>query len=210
MSEKIKFADTFDLSRRDLLKVTMAGLLTGAAANLSSRLPSARAGETGVGGTKVLIIYFSRSGNTREIANQIHEIIGGDITELQTVEPYPDEYDAVTKQAKQELNSGYKPALKTKVENVWSFEVIFVGSPNWWSTISSPVRTFLSEYDLSGKSIAPFITHEGSGLGRSVTDIATLCPNSTMLSGLAVRGRDAKTAQGQVAEWLHKLGNKGA
>ena len=158
--------------------------------------------------TKVLITYYSRSGNTREIANQIHKSVGGDIIELQTVEPYPDDYDAVTKQAKQELNSGYKPALKTKVENIGSYDVIFVGTPNWWGTIAAPVKTFLSEYDLSGKTIVPFITHGGSGLGRSVTDISKLCPKSTLLDGIAVWGRDVKTAQNEVSEWLQNKGRQ--
>jgi len=156
--------------------------------------------------TKALVVYYSRTGNTREIASQIHKKIGGDIVEIQPVESYPDDYNACTKQAKQELNSGHKPALKTKFENIGAYDVIFVGSPNWWSTIAAPVKTFLSEYDLSGKTIVPFITHEGSGLALSVTDIATLCPNSTVLDGLAVRGGSSRTAQNIVSEWLRKLG----
>lgn len=209
MSNERKDANEVDLSRRSLLKFTAAGLLLGGAA--TSLLPhprSAHAVEKGTLKTKILIIYYSRSGNTREIANQIHERVGGDIVEIQTVEPYPDDYNAVTKQAQQELNSGYKPPLKTKVENIRSYDVIFVGSPSWWSTIASPVRTFLSEHDLSGKTMVPFITHEGSGLGRSVTDIMTICPNSTILDGLAIRGRNAKTAQREVSEWLSRLGIK--
>jgi flavodoxin len=205
MSKETRDANKIDLSRRHLLKVAVAGLLAGVATPVLSHLSPTHAAATGTGKTKVLIIYYSRSGNTREIANQIHERVGGDIIELQTVEPYPDEYDAVTKQAKQELNSGYKPALKTKVESVGSYDVIFVGSPNWWGTIAAPVKTFLSEYDLSGKTIVPFITHGGSGLGRSVTDISKLCPKSSVLDGLAVWGRDAKTAQNQVSEWVRKI-----
>ncbi|MBF0528371.1 MAG: flavodoxin [Deltaproteobacteria bacterium] len=155
---------------------------------------------------KVLIVYYSRSGNTRETANQIRQMPGGDIVEIQTVVPYPDDYDTVTKQARKELSSGYKPALKTKVGNIMSYDVIFVGSPNWWSTIATPVKSFLSEYDLSGKTIVPFITHGGGGLARSATDIAALCPHSTILDGLAVRGENAKNAQNSVSEWLRKLG----
>jgi flavodoxin len=206
MINKIKIISTADLSRRELLKVTVAGLLTGAVAHLTSRLPSARAAETGANSAKVLVVYYSRSGNTREIANHIHVLIGGDIVELQTVEPYPAEYNAVTKRAKEEQQSGYKPALKTKIENIGSYDVIFVGSPNWWNTISPPVRTFLSEYDLSGKTLAPFITHEGSGLGRGVQDIAALCPNAKILDGLAVRGGSVKIAHNDVSGWLRKLG----
>ncbi|MDF2855257.1 MAG: hypothetical protein K0Q87_1108 [Neobacillus sp.] len=154
---------------------------------------------------KVLVAYYSRSGNTREIARQIQKNVGGDIFEIQTVDPYPRDYDAVTKQAKQEIESGYKPALKTKIDNIKSYDVIFVGSPNWWSTIAPPVATFLSEYDLSGKTIVPFITHAGSGKGQSVTDIAKLCPQSTVLDGFAVWGRDVKSSQNEVSKWLREL-----
>jgi flavodoxin len=205
MSNETKDANKIDLSRRNLLKVTVAGLLAVVAAPVLPHLSSTHAAATGTGRKKVLIIYYSRSGNTRELANQIHERVGGDIIELQTVKPYPDEYDAVTKQAKEELDSGSKPALKTKVEKIGSYDVIFVGTPIWWSTIAAPVKTFLSEYDFSGKTIVPFCTHGGSGLGRSVTDIATLCPNSTILDGLAVWGKNAKTAQNDVSEWLRKI-----
>lgn len=155
---------------------------------------------------KILAAYFSHSGNTREIANQIHENVGGSIFEIVTVDPYPRNYDEVVKQAKQEQESGYKPTLKTKIENIEPYEVVFIGYPNWWGTIPRPVATFLSEYNLSGKTIVPFCTHEGSRLGRSVADITKLCPQSTILDGLAVRGREVKNAQNGVSEWLHELG----
>lgn len=154
---------------------------------------------------KILVAYFSHSGNTREIANQIHECVGGDIFEIQTIKPYPEDYDAVVKKARQELDLGYKPALKTKVENIKSYDLVFVGHPNWWGTFPSPVKTFLSEYDLSGKTIVPFCTHGGSGLGRSVADIPKLCPKSTLLDGIEIWGRDVKTAQNEVATWLRKI-----
>ena len=157
------------------------------------------------GTKKILVVYFSHSGNTREIANQIHKSVGGDIFEIQAVKPYPDDYDAVVKQARQELNSGYKPALKTKMENITSYDLVFIGYPNWCSTVPAPVRVFLSEYDFSGKTIIPFCTHEGSGLGRSATDISKFCPKSTLLDGVAIRGSDVNTAQNKVSEWLKKI-----
>ena len=112
-------------------------------------------------------------------------------------------------QAKQELQSGYKPALKTRVDNIGAYDVILVGSPNWWNTVAPPVMTLLSEYDLSGKAIFPFITHEGTGLGRSAADLARLCPGATVVNGLAVRGGKVNSAQHEVAQWLHKLGLAG-
>ena len=153
----------------------------------------------------ILVAYFSHSGNTREIANQIHKSVGGDIFEIQSVKKYPDDYDAVVEQARQELDSGYKPALKTKIENIKSYDLVFIGYPVWWGTFPAPVKTFLSEYDFSGKTIAPFCTHEGSSLGRSATDISKLCPKSTLLNGAAIRGSVVKTAQSKVSEWLREI-----
>ena len=158
------------------------------------------------GTRKVLVAYFSHSGNTREIANQIQGSLGGDIFRIEAVKPYPDDYDAVVERAGQELHSGYRPALKARIEDIRSYDLVFVGYPNWWGTIPAPVRVFLTEDDLSGKIIAPFCTHEGSGLGRSVADIARLCPKSALLDGLAIRGSTAKTAQGKVSEWLRQVG----
>ena len=154
---------------------------------------------------RILVAYFSHSGNTREIASQIHKSVGGGIFEIKSVKPYPNDYDAVVKQARQELDSGYKPALKTKLENIKSYDLVFIGYPNWCGMIPAPVKALLSEYDFSGKTIVPFCTHEGSGLGRSVSDISKLCPKSTLLDGVASRGRDVKSAQNEISEWLHKI-----
>lgn len=156
-------------------------------------------------GKKILVVYFSRSGNTREIANQIHRIVGGDIVELQTVNPYPADYEEVKKQAKQEQGSGFRPKLKTAINNIGSYDLVFIGSPIWWSRLPPPVVTFLSEYDLSGKTIVPFCTHLGSGQGQTVSEISRLCPKSTLLDGIAVRGPDAKNAQDEVSGWLRKI-----
>jgi flavodoxin len=153
-----------------------------------------------------LSAYFSHSGNTRVIAHLIHENIGGDILEIVPVDPYPHDYDEVVEQARKELDKDYRPRLKTKVGNMGSYNVVFVGYPNWWGTIPRPVATFLTEYDFSGKTIAPFCTHEGSRFGRSVTDIRELCPQSTILDGLAVRGSDVKNAQNEVSRWLREIG----
>jgi hypothetical protein len=126
--------------------------------------------------------------------------------EIVPVDPYPQDYDAVVEQAKRELRAGYKPVLRTEIKNIESYDVLFVGSPNWWNTVAPPIMTFLSQCDLSGKAIFPFITHDGTGLGRSAKDIARLCPNATILVGLAVRGGEAKSAQSQVSDWVRKLG----
>lgn len=157
-------------------------------------------------GKKILVAYFSHTGNTGEIAKQIQHATGADIVEIKTVDAYPTDYQTLVDQAKKEINANYKPKLTSKVEHIDSYDVIFIGSPNWWSTIAPPVATFLSSYDLSGKTIVPFITHEGSRMGRSVADIKKLCPESIVLDGFPVRGNSVKNAQNDVLTWLRKIG----
>lgn len=158
------------------------------------------------GSGKSLIIYFSHSGNTREIARKIQQQTGGDIMEIQPADPYPDNYGAVVRQARADLDSGYKPPLKTTIESIESYDVIYLGSPNWLNTIAPPVQSFLSQFDLAGKTIAPFITHGGGGSGGCVADIAALCPDSTILNPLVVRG--GSPGKNAVRDWLAKLGLK--
>ncbi|MFH0984475.1 MAG: flavodoxin [Candidatus Omnitrophota bacterium] len=160
----------------------------------------------GTGNTrKVLIAYFSHTGNTREIASQIHERVGGDIFEIQTVAPYTENYDDLVEQAKKELHSDFRPELRSDVQDVNAYDVIFIGYPSWWETYPMAVKAFLSKHDLSGKTLVPFCTHEGSGLGQSVFDLSQLCPRSTLLDGLAVRGRTVRSAQSKVSEWLREI-----
>jgi len=154
----------------------------------------------------ILVAYFSYSGNTKVIANKIHENVGGDIFEIKTVDPYPTDYNTVVKQAKKEQEENYRPKLATKVDNIDSYDVIFVGYPDWWVTMPMPVFSFLEQYNLSGKTIVPFCTHEGSGLGRSVDDIKKACPKSTILDGLAINDKEINNADKYISNWLNKIG----
>ena len=154
---------------------------------------------------KILVVYFSHSGNTRTIANQIHKKLGGDIFELIPAKAYPKDYNVVVEQAKQELRSKFKPALKTNLGNIKPYDIVFIGYPNWWETIPGPVRTFLSETDLSGKTIVPFCTHGGSALGSSIDDIRRLAPKSTLWEGLAIRDSYIDSSEGKLNDWLKKL-----
>lgn len=158
------------------------------------------------GTSMMLVAYFSWSGNTRELANQIHKAVGGEIFEIVSVDKYPGSYDETVEQAKKELDAGYRPELVSEVEDIESHDLVFIGYPNWWGTVPRPVVSFLSKCDSPEKTIAPFCTHEGSRLGRSVEDIARLCPQSTVLEGLAVRGGDVGSAQNKVSEWLRRIG----
>lgn len=158
--------------------------------------------------TKVLIVYFSRSGNTRALAEQIQAATGGQLVELEPVAPYPQDYQATVNRAKPELASGYCPPLKNEIRNLGAYDVVLLGSPSWGGSIAPPVRTFLSEYDLSGKTVAPFMTHGGSGLGRAPEDIKTLASHATVAEGLAVSGRRVHDARNEVTVWISELGLK--
>jgi flavodoxin len=140
------------------------------------------------------------------MAEQIQSVTGADIFELKTVTPYPKEYRPTTEQAKREQESGYRPPLSTKPENLSDYDVIFIGSPNWWGTLAMPFFTFLEENNLSGKTVVPFMTHEGSGFGNALADLKRLCPNAAIMEGLAIRGGRVQGAQSEIARWLSKIG----
>lgn len=151
---------------------------------------------------KVLVAYFSHSGNTRAMARQIAEATGGDLFEIVPAAAYPAEYGAVVDQAKKEIGGGVRPALKGRLPDVGAYDVIFVGSPCWWSTVAPPVATFLADCDWAGKTVVPFMTHEGSGMGHSEADIRRLCPRSTVPDGLAVRGSAVRNSKNEVGRWV--------
>ena len=154
---------------------------------------------------KVLVAYFSHSGNTREVARQISEATGGDLFEIVPATPYPTEYRAVVDQGKKEIEAGVRPALKNPVGDLSQYDVIFVGSPCWWATIAPPVATFLTSCDLASKTVVPFMTHEGSRMGRSEEDIRKLCAGATLLGGLPLRGGAVKDSRDAVRKWVQGL-----
>jgi flavodoxin len=193
------------LSRRDMLEKMAFGLLTVVAAPALFSVSSANA-VTRTGGKKILTVFYSRTGNTRNMARHIHAQVGGDIVELETVYPYPEEHQPTVDQAKKELEANFYPLLKVTVDDVSSYDMIFVGSPCWWYTFASPVRGFLAQHDFFGKKLAPFITHKGAGLGKSIDDMKSLCPGATILEGLAVRGSRADKAQTEIIQWLKRIG----
>lgn len=157
--------------------------------------------------SKILIVYYSRSGNTEFMANLIHNQTGGDIVQIEPVNPYPADYDSCVELAKQELAADARPAVKTKISNMNQYDTIFVGYPNWWGTMPMPLFTFLSEYDFSGKRIIPFSTSGGSGLGQGPADIRSLCPVATLSEGLTIRSNSVKSVQTEtdIKSWLAKL-----
>ncbi|MBS1154744.1 MAG: flavodoxin [Proteobacteria bacterium] len=202
-------AESQSSSRRDFMKTAAMGLVAGVSSTLLGK--PAGAAVTGRKPGKVLIAYYSRTGTTREVASQIQRATGGDLFELKTTHSYPQEYRATTNQARRELDSGFRPKLTAEVQNMAGYDTIFVGYPNWWGTMPMAFFTFLEQHRLDGKTVIPFCTHEGSGLGSSVSDLRQLCPKATLLEGLALRGGgissvQSNSARRDLADWLKKHG----
>lgn len=153
-----------------------------------------------------LIVYFSWSGNTQSVANTIQNLTGYDIVEIEVLEPYSSIYNEVTARARQELDNDIRPELVTRIENINEYNMFIVGTPIWGSHLAPPVKSFLTMYDLTGKKIAPFCTHGGSGTANSVNDIRSVCPNSEILQPLAIYGSHAENSQESIERWLTTIG----
>ncbi|NLD38191.1 MAG: flavodoxin [Desulfatiglans sp.] len=154
---------------------------------------------------KILIIFFSHSGNTRKIAKQIYAIIGGDLIEIETTDKYPADHSEILEKARKEIAAGYRPALKTKIENISKYDLLFLGYPNWWGTIPTPVSAFLGEYDLSRITIAPFCTHGTGGLAGTVEALKKQCPDSKVLNALGIRNIRVDEAESDILKWLSHI-----
>ncbi len=137
---------------------------------------------------KPLIVYYSYSGITRRLAEDIALITDGNLRELKPQKPYSFSYNTAVKEARAEIEKGYCPPLLQGAEPIEDTDVIFVGSPNWLKTFAPPVLSFLRSVDLSGKTIIPFCTHGGGGFGRMIEDYKRECKNSVIKDGIALRG----------------------
>jgi flavodoxin len=165
---------------------------------------------------KTIIVYFSRTGenygvgvidigNTARIAQYINNKIDADTFEIIAKEPYSDVYSEAVDRAQKEKNENARPEFIGEIENIDQYDTVFIGYPIWWSTMPMIMNTFLEKYDMTGKTIIPFSTNEGSGWGSSLTDLRNLCPNSTILNGYNTQGRNAVNAENAVTEWLNNL-----
>lgn len=160
---------------------------------------------------KILVAYFSHTQTTEKVALEIHRRVGGDLFKIETVQSYPTEHRETVDYAEKERDSDARPALKTSVEDMASYDVIFIGYPIWWYTLPMPLFTFLESYNLAGKIVIPFCTHGGSRLSGTEDVIQKLHPDTKILEGLAVdrkiiRKSPDSGAQKPVADWLAKLG----
>ncbi len=165
----------------------------------------------------VLIVYLSRTNNTQAIAKMIHEQVGGDLVALELENPYPEDYNAIVKQVAEENETGFLPPLKTKVA-IDQYDTIFLGFPTWGMQLPPPMKSLLHQYDLSGKTIIPFNTNAGYGVGSSFKTVEKLCPDANLLEGFSIQGgieRDgilfvmegekAEVAEANVKQWLQEI-----
>ena len=154
---------------------------------------------------KKLIVYYSLTGNTEFVAKHIQSLTGADILELELTEPYPVEFEAVITRLNNEREAGTFPELRSSVDNLTNYDVIFLGTPNWFGTLASPLLVFLASHDLSGKTIVPFVTFGRGGFQNTITDLKTALPESTILEEFGVMGNEAENSQEDILQWLSRI-----
>lgn len=152
---------------------------------------------------KILIAYYSWSGNTKAAALKIQKQTGGDIFEIAPKNPYPSGYNEVVAQAKNEKNENFMPELKANVKDLSNYDVIFIGTPVWWYTMAPPVKTFIAQNNFDGKIIAPFCTHGGGGASATYSDIQKLAPKAKVLQGFTTYEKTADDKS--IADWIKSL-----
>lgn len=165
---------------------------------------------------RALIAYFSRAdenyfsgalrtvavGNTEIAAGLLEELTGGNLFKIRPVQPYSKDYNECIAQAQDDQRRNARPELAEYPGSLDDYDTIYLGYPNYWGTMPMAVFTFLERFDFSGKTIKPFCTHEGSGMGRSEQDIKRLCPGASVEKGLAIHGSSAAKAGPALKKWL--------
>ena len=166
---------------------------------------------------KVLIVFFSHAGenyavgnikvgNTKLVADEIQKVTGGDEFEIVAERNYDMPYASLTKLAKEEQERNEKPAFKGEVKDIDQYSTVFIGGPVWWGTYPQVMFSFFDKYDLNGKTIIPFTTHEGSGLGSVVEDLKKLYPNATFKEAFSIYGHETRNDLSKVSKWMKSLG----
>jgi len=167
---------------------------------------------------KILIVYLSRTNNTKAIAEIIQKNVGGTLVVLELEKPYPENYKQAVQQVVKENETNYLPPLRTKINSIENFDVVFIGFPTWDMQMPPPIKSFLHQYDLSGKTVIPFNTNAGYGVGSGFQTVKELCPNSKVLEGFSttggierdgvyfvIKGKKAKEVEAEVKKWLGKI-----
>lgn len=190
------------MKRRDFLKglgLFSAMLLTGCGSLAAGEESSVKQDSANAG--KMLIAYYSLTGTTRAAAKKIQSLTDADLFEIQAADPYPTSHDPCLERQMQEIEADARPALAKKVENIASYDTIFIGYPIWYYQAPMLLNTFVEQHELFQKTIMPFCTSGGYGIERSVDILRALAPNANWKNGLRVTGDE-----GELKEWLKQLG----
>ena len=171
---------------------------------------------------KAIVVYFSHTGenysvgviaegNTAKVAKVIAAKTGADIFEIKETKPYPHSYDECIDVAKKELRDKARPEIAGDLPDLTDYQVVYLGYPNWWGDCPMIVYSFLEKSNIEGKTILPFCTHEGSGLGSTAKNLQKAFPGAKVeLNGLSLRGttaqKDAAATEQAVDKWLKSLG----
>lgn len=163
-----------------------------------------------------LIAYFSRAdenyfggamryievGNTEKLAKMIADVTGADLFKIEQKVPYAADYNTCIEQAKKDLKENSRPELLNDLESIDKYDEIYLGFPNYWGTMPMAVVTFLEQFEWTGKKIYPFVTHEGSGFGKSESDLKKICKGASIQKGLSVQGSMVEQAKAKVEGWV--------
>lgn len=191
----------FDPVRRAMM-IAIAGLASGVVgAKAIGRKNAEHAA------ARSLVVYFSRSGNTRVVAGLIHRATSSDLFEIRAASPYPEDYLATVEQARQERDSGFEPALDGTVSSLSTYDTVYLGFPIWGETTPPVIRSFLKQHDLSGRTVFPFITHGGYGLGNSLSILSSHAPKARLLGGFSMQADQERQTMERVDDWLAQLKN---
>jgi flavodoxin len=191
---------TDNSTRREVL---MTSLLLSPTAAGATPIISAAAAQLPPG--RMLVGYFSRSGNTRVVASQVSRALQGDLFEIEPERPYPADYFETVEQAKQETDRGYEPPLKGKLADTGPYRTVFLAFPIWGMTAPPVVRSFLATHDLSGKTIIPLITHGGYGLGDSLNVVTSHARRANLVQGFSMEAPQERQTIERVMDWLDEL-----
>lgn len=167
---------------------------------------------------KILIVYLSRTKNTKTVAEMIQKQVGGMLLAIELENPYPANYQATVAQVAKENETGFLPPLKIKIDSLQKYDVVFIGFPTWGMQLPPPIKSFLKQYDLSGKTVIPFNTNGGYGIGSTFETVKAMCSRSKVLEGyttrgglerdgqlLMIKGDKANETEKEVNKWLQEL-----
>lgn len=174
--------------------------------------------ESSINPAKVLIVYLSRTNNTKAVAEMIQKKVGGKLVSLELEIPYPGNYMATVRQVVRENETGFLPPLKTKIDSIEKYDFVFIGFPTWGMKLPPPMKSFLHQYNLSGKTVIPFNTNGGYGIGSCIETVKELCPNSKVLEAFSTKGGEEiykiyfvmtgekeKQTMDEITDWLKKI-----